>query len=215
MLARWVLFDLNGTLLDPTPIGEPVGLGPGAGEAILAGAVQVSMVDSLSGVYRPLPDLLRASLKREVWLRGGREDMINEALSRAAAMPAYPDAEQALRTLREADVRVGVLTNSATEAAKTALGSAGLEVELVVGSDSVEVYKPDARIYRAGVEATGAAPGEVCLTAAHWWDVLGARRAGLRTAWVARTEQVLMPGADPDWTGEDLAATAEAIAAAG
>jgi 2-haloacid dehalogenase len=161
----------------------------------------------MSGAYRPLPELLRAVLERE-----GVED-VDRTLERFAAMPAYPDAATALDTLRQAGVRAGVLSNSAKGAAESALTSAGLEVELVVGSDAVGVFKPDPRVYAAGVEATGAGPGEVVMVAAHWWDLLGASRAGLRTAWVARKEKVLMPGVEVDWWGADLAATAAAVAA--
>jgi 2-haloacid dehalogenase len=107
---------------------------------------------------------------------------------------------------------VGVLSNSAADAVGSALEAAGLEVDLVVGSDSVRVFKPDPRVYAAGVEATGVPPDEVVMVAAHWWDLLGASRAGLRTAWVAREEKVLMPGVEVDWRGADLAATAAAIA---
>ena len=123
------------------------------------------MVETLSGSYRPLPDLLRAVLER-----GGRGDL-DEALAHFSRMPAYPDAAEALDTLRAAGVRVGVLSNSAEEAARAAL------------------------------------------VAAHWWDLLGAGRAGMRTAWVARKEGVLMPGVEVDWQGADLAGAAAAIAA--
>ena len=58
---------------------------------------------------------------------------------------------------------------------------------------------------RRGSRPTGADPAGVVMVAAHWWDVLGASRAGLRTAWVARKEKVLMPGVEVDWQGADLA----------
>jgi len=32
-------------------------------------------------------------------------------------------------------------------------------------------------------------PGQMCLVAAHAWDILGANHAGLLTAWVARKEK--------------------------
>ena len=50
--------------------------------------------------------------------------------------------------------------------------------------------------------------------AGHWWDVAGAAYAGLRTAWVSRTDlayPVAMPA--PDVTGPDVAAVAAAILA--
>ena len=57
VLPRWALFDLNGTLLDPSAVGEDA----------LAAAVHASTVDSMSGAYRPLPELLRAVLERDGW----------------------------------------------------------------------------------------------------------------------------------------------------
>ena len=48
--------------------------------------------------------------------------------------------------------------------------------------------------------------------AGHWWDVAGASYAGLRTAWISRTDLAYpdaMPA--PDVTGPDLAAVAAAI----
>lgn len=197
VLPRWALFDLNGTLLDPGAVGED----------LLATAVHASMVESMSGSYRPLPELMRAVLERE------REQDIEAVLERFASMPAYPEAAAALRTLRSAGVSAGVLSNSSRTAALSALEAAGLAVELVVGSDSVRVFKPDPRMYAAGVEATGAEPADVVMVAAHWWDVLGASRAGLRTAWVARKERVLMPGVGVDWRGGDLLEAASAVAA--
>ena len=44
-----VLFDLNGTLLDPAGVGDPWGR-PDLGRAVLRGAVQGAVVDTLSGV---------------------------------------------------------------------------------------------------------------------------------------------------------------------
>ena len=51
--------------------------------------------------------------------------------------------------------------------------------------------------------------------AGHWWDVTGAARVGLRTAWIGRDEGVLLPSApEPDVRAADLREAAEAIAAA-
>jgi 2-haloacid dehalogenase len=82
----------------------------------------------------------------------------------------------------------------------------------VASADEVRAYKPDARVYRHGVERAGAPPGSVWLVAAHWWDVLGAKRAGLKTGWVSRRERELLSTVPaPDVTGPTLAAVAEAI----
>jgi 2-haloacid dehalogenase len=64
------------------------------------------------------------------------------------------------------------------------------------------------------VERTGASADEVCFVSTHWWDVAGAKRAGLRTGWVARRERALLDTVPtPDHTGRDLTEIANSIVA--
>lgn len=208
MRPRWTLFDLNGTLLDPGGLGEPLGLSREGSLAALDEALLGSMAETLSGSYRPLAEFLRAALVR----RAGTESRIDEAMERAQSMPPYADCAAALERLRGAGISTGVLTNSPRETAERGLAAAGLIglCDIVAGSDEVKAFKPDPRVYRLGVERTGAAPEEVCMVASHWWDLMGASRAGLRTGWVKRDGRELMQaGPAPDFqagTLDELAA---------
>jgi 2-haloacid dehalogenase len=218
--ARWVLFDLNGTLLDPSGIADAIGgkqddrrlVGEAFHEALL-----LTMADTLSGgEYRPLPEYLRATLERALRTEGRDTGMLDTAMERAATMEPFPDAGSAISRLRGADLRVGVLTNSTAEAAERALAAAGLrdQLEIVIGSDEVQRFKPHPRVYGHAVERVGAQADEVVLVAAHGWDVMGAMRAGLRGAWVARSERWLVPIVpEPDVRGEDLDDVARSIIA--
>jgi 2-haloacid dehalogenase len=184
--TKCVLFDLNGTLLDPGDMAEALD------EAIL-----LSMAETLAGSYRPFPELLQAALGR----RGESEAF--------GPMPSYPDAAIAIVRVREAGLRPCVLTNSPTEAAEAALERAGLAVDLVVGSDQVKAYKPDPRVYRRGLEAAGVEPTEACMVSAHGWDLMGAGLVGMRTAWVARKEGALPETVpEPDVRADTLEDTA-------
>ncbi len=214
MAVRWVLFDLNGTLLDPAGVGAPLGLSADESVAALDEAILASMADTLSGEYRPLSELLRSALLRRAQLAGDPAG-IEDAMERAKQMPPYPGAGHAIERLRSEGLEVGVLTNSATEAADQALEAAGLRrpMSVVVGSDQVGLYKPHADVYRRGIDATGAQAEEICMGAAHWWDLLGAARVGMRTAWVGHKERVLTAAAgEPDVRGTTLEETAAAIA---
>jgi 2-haloacid dehalogenase len=212
---RWVLFDLNGTLLDIASVAEPLGGDTQLVDQAFMEAVLHTMADTLSGApYRPLPDYLRAALERQLRAAGSEPDRLDAAMQRASAMDPYPDAEEALRILRDAGVQTGTLTNSGTEAAEMALDSAGLGdlMDVVIGTDSVEVFKPHPRVYGAAVARLGVRPNEICLVAAHAWDVSGAMRAGLRAAWVARKERWLVSTAlEPEIQAPDLADAARRL----
>jgi 2-haloacid dehalogenase len=111
---------------------------------------------------------------------------------------------------------LGVLTNSTSETADAALVSAGLRdrFQVVIGSDEVETFKPHPRVYENATARLATEPHEVALVAAHAWDVMGAMRAGLRGAWLARSERWWVPVApEPDVRGEDLRDVASKLAA--
>ena len=209
--VRWVLFDLNGTLLDPSGIADPLG-GGGWNRRLVAAAFRdallLTMADTLSGgEYRPLPDYLRAALERALRAAGRDLGLLDAAMQRAAAMDPFPEAKSALSVLLSAGLRAGVLTNSTAKAADAALAAAGLRdrFEVVIGSDEVQKFKPHPYVYEHAVERVSVDPGEIVLVAAHSWDVMGAMRAGLRGAWVGRSERWLVPlMPEPDVQGEDL-----------
>jgi 2-haloacid dehalogenase len=70
-------------------------------------------------------------------------------------------------------------------------------------------------VYRSALDVLGLEAGGTWFVAGHWWDCAGAKRAGLRTAWVARDEGALLESApEPDVRAADLKEAAEAIGAA-
>jgi 2-haloacid dehalogenase len=218
---RWVLFDLNGTLLDPRPSGRalPVVDGTAVVLASLHDAVVQGMVDTLSGEYRPFLGYIHGALQRQAQLAGAELDResVEAVVRQMARMPPFADSSDAIALLRELGLHVGVLTNSAESLALDALEAAGLgaQVARVIASDGVRAYKPATSVYRTAVEQLGVRPTEIVMVSAHWWDVTGAKRAGLQTAWVSAKERVLMPGAPtPDVQGKSLLAVAHAIAGA-
>jgi len=168
------------------------------------------MVDTMTGGARRFPEYMGAALE----IAGADVD---RGLAAAAALPPYPDARGALEALRAAGHTPVALTNSAADAARAALEAAGLleHLETVIGADAVGAYKPDPRVYEHALSELGAAAGDTWMVAGHWWDVHGAERVGLRTAWVARDEgDLLSTTPEPDVRAADLADAAGRIAAA-
>ncbi len=158
-----VLFDLNGTLLDPGPRKD-----------VIQAAVRLAMIHQLGGEFRPLAELITAA--------GGEVP---------EAMPPFPDVVGALDRLAGDGHRLAVLTNSARETGGRHVQRAGLgeRFERVIGVDEIQAYKPDRRAYAYALDQLGVEPRDAWLVAAHDWDIIGAHAAGLRTAFVDRGGQ--------------------------
>ena len=150
-----VLFDVNGTLLDPGGLTAGwEGVSRGAGLRILDDAVAQSMVDTMTGGFRPFAEYLRSALTARAAVLGLGEDAVRAGVEAAAALPAYPDAADALARLKLAGATLAAVTNSAADAARSALRDAGLLdcFHAVVGADAVGAYKPDPRVYRRALD---------------------------------------------------------------
>ena len=161
---RWVLFDLNGTLVDPAVMAQP--LGDSAADEELVGAavddaIQLAMVTTLTGreavVRRPRARGPRPAAAA----RGPRPRPADDALGLMSSMPAFIDAPAALEQLRGIGLRLGVLTQSAAGAADAVLRFAGLRdrIEVVISAPESGAFKPDPRPYRMALERIGAPGG--------------------------------------------------------
>ncbi len=184
----WIVFDLNGTLLDIAAVGDD----------LLHEALFAAMTLNHVGEYRPLPELMAAAAERRHAAARRPAGRGGEGGRRVPCRPT-PRRPPPSTGSPSAGLRLAVLTNSPTERAESGLRSAGLRdrFEHVVGTDQVGVFKPDARVYRHGLAVLGAEPDEATMVAAHWWDLRGARAVGMRVAWVARGEGALsslLPG---------------------
>ena len=208
-----VVFDLNGTLTDPSAIGAAWDAAD-LGVAVLAGAVQSAMVETILGGTRAFSEHIEAALRDEVDRRGLDPARIEEALATVRALPAYPDTPAGLEALAGAGHQLVVLTNSGAEAGRRTLEANGLaeRFERVLGVDAVGKFKPHPAVYRYALNELGCDPAEVTFVSAHAWDLAGAAHAGMRTAFVARDEPLaasVYPR--PDIIAADLTALAEAL----
>lgn len=208
-----VLFDVNGTLTDPSGLGEAWGR-PDLGARILRCAIETAMTDTLVGVHRPLAEHLRGALELEAERSGLDPRHLDDAADRATHLSPFDDAGPALDLLRDAGVEIAALTNSGAAAGRATLRAAGLldRFDQVFGVEAVDAFKPDPRTYAHALAHLRAEPRDVVLVAAHGWDVAGAARSGLRTGFVSRGERALSPMTGvPDFRAPDLLGMARAI----
>ncbi len=152
------------------------------------------------------PDLnaLRAwapAYRRAAWSGALREQDVDDAPlaeemaalfeeERRNCRAVYPDAEPALRDLRE-ECRLGLVTNGAPDLQREKLEQSGLGhfFDAVVVSGEVDIGKPDPRIFALALERLGVRPSEAVMVGDNpARDIAGAQRAGLKTVFIQRPD---------------------------
>ena len=119
----------------------------------------------------------------------------------------WPDALSALHALKEADIRLALLSNFTPRMLEAAVKSSGVEgvFEHLLSTDRVRTYKPDPLAYRLGTEAFKRKREEILFVAFAGWDAAGAKSFGYPTFWVNRlnvpAEEL---GIAPDAVGKNL-----------
>jgi len=119
-----------------------------------------------------------------------------------------PGAEQVLLTLQRAGIRIGLLTNGAVSLQREKIETSGLGLyfDAAVVSGELGTGKPDPAIFhhlldRLGVEARESLMVGNSLAR----DIIGGKRAGLRTCWLAlEGEDEPVGSVEPDFTIRSL-----------
>jgi 2-haloacid dehalogenase len=123
-------------------------------------------------------------------------------------LPAFPDAVPAIRSLKEAGFRLAAFSNGVEASLRALLEHAGIlpHLDAVISVDDVKTYKPNPRVYRYLAERLGSPLENTWLASSNGWDVMGAKAAGLRAAWIKRNpESRLDPwGITPDLVAPNL-----------
>lgn len=107
----------------------------------------------------------------------------------------FPDAVDGVVRLREAGLRVGVVSNAGSDL-EGFLGRLGIRehLDFAVISAVEGARKPDRRIFERALDLAGVAPSEaVHVGDMYFEDVCGARRAGVRPLLMERAERSMYP----------------------
>jgi 2-haloacid dehalogenase len=217
-----IVFDVNETLLDMTPLKKSVNelLGEEQGFKIWFGMLlHYSTVSNNIEEYNDFTTIALATLKMAAVSMKIEvsDDEIKNALSLIKTLQTYPDVEKGLTLLKENGFRLITLTNSPDGALQAQLENSKLThfFEQALSIDALEKYKPAPETYRWAAEKLAVTPEEMLLVAAHGWDIAGASHAGLATGFVAREGQSLYNlSKDPDFIADDILKMAEELVAA-
>jgi 2-phosphoglycolate phosphatase len=176
--VRAVLFDLDGTLLDPA----------GSIRATIAAVLDEAGLGALGAhevlVGMPLRDILRlrtddaAAITHMV--RRYRETFAAETWR---PVRFYPGLEAMLRRLHARDVPMAVVTTKGEEEATLLLQRLGVAecFAAIVGDDDTRPVKPHPEPVRVACRRLGIVPAEAVMVGDTRYDILAGRAAGTHT----------------------------------
>ncbi len=214
-----LFFDVNETLLDIQPfkdvISKTLDNRKELADLWFVSLLHNSLVDTASGGWHSFAEIGNAVLtmlaaQHNIQLSDDAPSLA-EALSQ---LPPHADVIAALSVLQQKGFKLVALTNSSQALADKQLNHAGIIhfFDRVLSVESIKTYKPDLKVYCWAAEQMHVSRENSLMIAAHSWDVGGAKRAGMHTAFIARKGQSLSPlMPDPDLVCPDLKALAESL----
>ena len=105
-------------------------------------------------------------------------------------MDAYPDAHETIERIAAHGLRLGLLSNADEDFLQGAVSRNRLRFSVIQSSESLRAYKPHRVTFLALAQRLLCAPDEILYVGdSGYSDVHGASAAGLRTAWVRRSER--------------------------
>ncbi|MEC5199446.1 2-haloacid dehalogenase [Arthrobacter sp. PL16] len=195
MTLPLVLFDVNETLSDMgrmTQHFEEIGAPPQLAGLWFASVLRDGFALTAAGQNPSFRDIaagaLRVVLADQVLNRDG-DAAAEHVLTALQNLPAHPDVHDGVHDLSGAGFDIAALTNGAATTAVGLLERTGLRSSFtaVLSVEDAPRWKPSPEAYAYALSALGREAGDVVLVAVHPWDIDGAARAGLRTAWLNRS----------------------------
>ncbi len=196
-----VAFDAYGTLIDFTEphfvatmaeICGDQGLAADAGQvwrAFVRASYQVRAENHRRPVYRRYDEVWAMQFGivfRQLGLSGDPLAAAAHLKSRLAGASAFPEVPDVLNALRPR-YRLALLSNADDDFLMACLERNGLHFDDIVTSERARAIKPDPAIFLHLTDRLGAPPERVLYVGdGPIPDVLGAVRAGLKSAWVNR-----------------------------
>ena len=214
-----LIFDLNGTLLDAGVLRPHFERMFGDGSMLQQWFSQVLLYSqsvTLAGDFIEFGEIARGALRmlasaHDLTLQKDDAEELSKAMQ---SLPAFDEVPAALRRLKQQGFRRVVLTNSSTSALHNQLRKAGLAdfCEEAISVDELKKYKPAPDVYQYAADELDLRTRELLMIAAHPWDLIGAHKAGCKTAFLRRHGAAWIPITEPpDFSAGNLDDLASAL----
>ncbi len=190
-----VVFDVNETLSDLSPLGArfvEVGASASAARLWFASVLRDGFALTAAGDNPPFAGVARELLLTqlaEVSLNRPLEDAARHVMDGFSTLELHADVASGIDRLHEDGLRLATLSNGSAAVAERLLSDGHVRdrFERLLSVEDAGVWKPARGAYRYAADQLGSDPAQMVMVACHPWDIDGARRAGMRTAWVNRS----------------------------
>ena len=190
-----IVFDVNETLSDMSRMGEhfrEVGAPAGLARLWFATLLRDGFALTASGDNGSFAaigaEVLRGILTG-VELNCSPDAAVDHVMDGLKGLKVHPDVPEGIDALAAAGFRLITLSNGSAGIAEQLVSGAGIgdRFEALLSVVDATAWKPARSSYEYAAAVSGADPAGMLLVAVHPWDIHGAARAGLRTAWLNRT----------------------------
>ena len=105
-------------------------------------------------------------------------------------LPAFDDAEECLKQLKQEGYKLFALSNGSASAVKKLLQHSKLTEHFtdIISVEEIKTFKPNPDIYTHFMKRAKADPQNTWLVSANPFDIIGAMHTGMRAAWIRRTK---------------------------
>jgi len=215
-----VTFDSYSTLVDvdaaEMALAERVADPQPVSKLWRARSLEYTFVANAIDAYQPFYEMNRDALQYALDVYGAdiTTEERDEILAVYHELDVFDDVRDGIERLRDGGYDCYVVSNGNPEMLESMVAHADIGdlLEDTISADEVRTFKPAAEIYRHAAARTGTPIDEIVHVTAGWFDVMGAKHAGMQAAWVDRKP---MPwetfGHDPDLIIETFYELAETL----
>ncbi|SEH36470.1 2-haloacid dehalogenase [Halopenitus malekzadehii] len=218
--VRTVTFDSYSTLVDvdaaESALADRVSDPEPVSKLWRARSIEYTFVANHLDAYQPFYEMNRDALQYALDAHGvdlPREER-DEILAVYHELDVFADVREGIERLREAGYDCYVVSNGNPEMLASMVEHADIGDLVVdtISADEVRTFKPAAEIYRHAAARTGTPIDGIAHVTAGWFDVQGAKHAGMQGVWVDRKGTPWEPfGSDPNLIVESLHELADAL----
>ncbi|MBB1056618.1 haloacid dehalogenase type II [Dietzia sp. B19] len=194
-------------------VGAPAHLASSWFAGLLRDGFALTVVSASDSFAHLAEESLRISLHGHPLSRDP-DDAVQHIMGGFTVLPVHSDVPGGVHALTDLGIRLVTLSNGSAAIAEGLLDRAAIreDFEALLSVEDAGAWKPALRAYAHALTRCEVDPMDAMLVAVHPWDIDGAARAGLGTAWINRNGEPY-PGyfRTPDITATSLTDLADQL----